>query len=572
MAASSSRVNTEPVGLCGLLSRMSRVRGVMAWASSSRSGRKPGGRSVTGTLDAAGHGDVRGVGVVVGLERDHLVARLDQGQQGGGDGLGGPGGDQDLGVRVVVQAVEALLVLGDRRGGARGRRGRAGTGCRGRGGWRRRRPGRSRAGPSRSGKPWPRLIDPVATARADISAKIVVPRPARRRLSKVGPLCSPCAMMPCWREWPVRVGACESRWARSRSVPYPAVNAERVREALTGGRGAGGGPGRVPRGDAGQVRLGPAGGGRAAGRAVLLGAGGRGEGDRGGAGGRGVRARAGRPGVQHRGGVRRGRGAGRLLPEAAPVRRVRAPRVGPRRAGVRCRSLCTLAGVRTGLEICYDVRFGELSRALAVGGASLLVLPAAWAAGPFKEEHWVTLVRARAIENTVWVAAVGQVPDPGEPPTRAATGVGRSMLVDPLGVVRLDLGPAAGVAVGEVDVGAGRDGAGHGAEPGQPAGRRVRGSRSRFQRTGDCQRTGCSPPGVAVKPTPDRVRPETVRPVMAWMPRPARPWPPGVTAFQDDPLAEVHTTTSCWPAVLPNVPVARNVPPRPRPRPRPRSR
>jgi deaminated glutathione amidase len=115
--------------------------------------------------------------------------------------------------------------------------------------------------------------------------------------------------------------------------------------------------------------------------------------------------------------------------------------------------LCTLAGVRTGLEICYDVRFGELSRALAVAGASLLVLPAAWAAGLFKEEHWVTLVRARAIENTVWVAAVGQVPDPDEPPTRAATGIGRSMLVDPLGVVRVDLGPAPGVTVAEVDEG-----------------------------------------------------------------------------------------------------------------------
>src|SRR6516165_570340 len=115
--------------------------------------------------------------------------------------------------------------------------------------------------------------------------------------------------------------------------------------------------------------------------------------------------------------------------------------------------LCALAGVRTGLEICYDVRFGELSRALAVAGASLLVLPAAWAAGPFKEEHWVTLVRARAIENTVWVVAVGQVPDPSEPATRAATGIGRSMLVDPLGVVRLDLGPSAGVAVGSVDAG-----------------------------------------------------------------------------------------------------------------------
>ena len=113
--------------------------------------------------------------------------------------------------------------------------------------------------------------------------------------------------------------------------------------------------------------------------------------------------------------------------------------------------ICTLAGLRAGLEICYDVRFGELSLALAVAGADLLVLPAAWAAGLFKEEHWVTLVRARAIENTVWVAAVGQVPDPDEPPTRAATGIGRSMLVDPLGVVRIDLGPGPGVAVGQVD-------------------------------------------------------------------------------------------------------------------------
>jgi len=114
---------------------------------------------------------------------------------------------------------------------------------------------------------------------------------------------------------------------------------------------------------------------------------------------------------------------------------------------------CTLAGVRTGLAICYDVRFAELPRALAVAGAELLVLPAAWAAGLFKEEHWVTLVRARAIENTIWVAAVGQVPDPDERPTRAATGIGRSMLVDPLGVVRADLGPAPAVTVAEVDTG-----------------------------------------------------------------------------------------------------------------------
>jgi predicted amidohydrolase len=100
---------------------------------------------------------------------------------------------------------------------------------------------------------------------------------------------------------------------------------------------------------------------------------------------------------------------------------------------------------------CYDVRFPELARALVARGAELIVIPAAWAAGLFKEEHWVTLVRARAIENTVWVAAACQVPDPSSPPTRAPTGIGRSLLVDPMGAVRADLGPFAGVGVADLD-------------------------------------------------------------------------------------------------------------------------
>ena len=110
-----------------------------------------------------------------------------------------------------------------------------------------------------------------------------------------------------------------------------------------------------------------------------------------------------------------------------------------------------LAGIRAGIMTCYDVRFPELARALVARGAELIVIPAAWAAGLFKEEHWVTLVRARAIENTAWVAAACQVPDPSSPPTRAPTGVGRSLLVDPMGVVRTDLGPFAGVGVAELD-------------------------------------------------------------------------------------------------------------------------
>ena len=74
--------------------------------------------------------------------------------------------------------------------------------------------------------------------------------------------------------------------------------------------------------------------------------------------------------------------------------------------------LAPLACGCVGMQICYDIRFPELTRALAAGGASLVTVSAAWQAGTFKEEHWVTLLRARAIENTVWIAAVGQVPDP----------------------------------------------------------------------------------------------------------------------------------------------------------------
>jgi deaminated glutathione amidase len=112
-----------------------------------------------------------------------------------------------------------------------------------------------------------------------------------------------------------------------------------------------------------------------------------------------------------------------------------------------------LAGLSVGLQICYDLRFPELTRTLTSRGADLIVMPAAWGAGLFKEEHWITLARARAIENTVWVAAAGQVPDPDEPPTRAPTGIGRSVLIDPMGTVRLDLGPFPGVGVAEVDTG-----------------------------------------------------------------------------------------------------------------------
>ncbi|MFC4531737.1 carbon-nitrogen hydrolase family protein [Sphaerisporangium dianthi] len=107
-----------------------------------------------------------------------------------------------------------------------------------------------------------------------------------------------------------------------------------------------------------------------------------------------------------------------------------------------------LEGLRLGLITCYDVRFPELARALVDQGADTFAVIAAWGSGPMKEEHWATLVRARAIENTTWTIAVGQAPDPD---ARDGFGVGRSMLVDPLGVVRADLGPHGAVQVVEID-------------------------------------------------------------------------------------------------------------------------
>lgn len=85
-----------------------------------------------------------------------------------------------------------------------------------------------------------------------------------------------------------------------------------------------------------------------------------------------------------------------------------------------------IAGLQVGFLTCYDLRFPELARALVAEGAEVLVVPAAWVAGPRKVDHWRTLVRARAIENTVYVAAAGQ------PGPRYS---GHSLVVDPLGDV-----------------------------------------------------------------------------------------------------------------------------------------
>jgi deaminated glutathione amidase len=97
----------------------------------------------------------------------------------------------------------------------------------------------------------------------------------------------------------------------------------------------------------------------------------------------------------------------------------------------------TVGGLSFGVMTCYDLRFPEQARSLVDAGAQALLVPAAWASGPAKEDHWSTLLRARAIESTVYVVGAGQT---------APRCTGHSMIVDPMGVVRANAGEEPAVA------------------------------------------------------------------------------------------------------------------------------
>lgn len=81
-------------------------------------------------------------------------------------------------------------------------------------------------------------------------------------------------------------------------------------------------------------------------------------------------------------------------------------------------------GLRVGIQTCYDLRFPEVTRRLVDAGAELVLVPSEWVAGPHKVHAWRTLVTARAIENTVYLAAADHPPP---------VGVGTSMIVDARG-------------------------------------------------------------------------------------------------------------------------------------------
>ena len=99
-----------------------------------------------------------------------------------------------------------------------------------------------------------------------------------------------------------------------------------------------------------------------------------------------------------------------------------------------------LGGLRFGLMTCYDLRFPEVARVLVDDAADALVVPAEWVRGPLKEHHWTTLLAARAIENTLYVAAADHTPP---------IGIGASTIVDPMGVTVAGLAETTGIAVAE---------------------------------------------------------------------------------------------------------------------------
>ncbi len=113
----------------------------------------------------------------------------------------------------------------------------------------------------------------------------------------------------------------------------------------------------------------------------------------------------------------------------------------------------TVAGVRVGLTVCYDIRFPALYTELARRGAQLIAVCASWGAGPGKLDQWTLLARARALDSMSYVAAVGQA-EPGHSLTEsgAPTGVGGSLVASPFGEVVASAGSGPQLVVADIEV------------------------------------------------------------------------------------------------------------------------
>lgn len=110
------------------------------------------------------------------------------------------------------------------------------------------------------------------------------------------------------------------------------------------------------------------------------------------------------------------------------------------RPGTELPPIVEIDGWHVGVMTCYDVRFPEVARSLAVRGADVIIVSAAWVRGRLKERHWKLMTAARALENTCYVLACSEV---------SARNIGRSRVIDPLGEVIAQAGDGQGEAGGQ---------------------------------------------------------------------------------------------------------------------------
>lgn len=108
-------------------------------------------------------------------------------------------------------------------------------------------------------------------------------------------------------------------------------------------------------------------------------------------------------------------------------------------------AVCELDGIPVGQITCYDIRFGELVRTLALKGIEVLFVPAAW---PHPRlNHWRLLAQARAVENQMFVVAVNAVGS-----VNNLTFCGHSMMVDPWGEIIVEAGGDEQLLIGTLDL------------------------------------------------------------------------------------------------------------------------
>jgi predicted amidohydrolase len=110
-------------------------------------------------------------------------------------------------------------------------------------------------------------------------------------------------------------------------------------------------------------------------------------------------------------------------------------------------TVCDVEGWRVGLSVCYDLRFPELYRILAVEGAEVVTVPAAFTSFTGKD-HWELLLRARAVENQCYVLAANEWGSYG---SDGKSSYGRSMIIDPWGIVLAQSGDEDGIILAELD-------------------------------------------------------------------------------------------------------------------------